>query len=67
MPVPAGSSNYDIAYYELTNPESNLNKEKAEFERIFQLFLNRYRPYSSVGKNLTEPIFDIRKISDLIK
>jgi hypothetical protein len=67
MPAPTGSSNYDIAYYELTNTESELNRAKNEFEIAFQRFLCRFRPYSSVGRNLTEPIFDIRNISELIK
>ena len=67
MPAPSGSSNYDIAYYELTDTNSNLNIEKAEFERIFQLFLNKYRVYSSSGNNLNEAVFDIRRISELIR
>jgi hypothetical protein len=67
MPSPTGSSNYDIAYYEIMNAESNLNKEKKEFERIFQLFIERYRPYSSVGSSLAQPIFDIRNILDLMR
>jgi hypothetical protein len=65
MSTPIGSSNYQITYYKLTDTNSVLIKIKKEFETLFELFLERYRPYSSVGRSLSEPIFykkDILKL-----
>ncbi len=67
MPAEIGSTNYERAFYELTDEESSLMIEKKRFEEKFQQFLRRYRPYSSVGSSLSEPIFDIRTIIDLIR
>jgi hypothetical protein len=66
MPAPLGVSKYERAYYELTNSESELMKEKLRFETLFNQFLIRYRPYSSAGKTLAEPLFDKRRIMDLL-
>lgn len=67
MTLPANATSYQTAYYNLKDSQSELNIAKRKFENIFQLFLNRYRPYSSVGRTLTEPIFDIRTISDTLR
>jgi hypothetical protein len=63
MPAPTGLSKYDRAYYNLTDPNSDLNMKKKKFEDLFDQFLTRYRPYSSVGKSLSEPVFNKRPIT----
>jgi hypothetical protein len=67
MPAEIGSSNYQKAFYELTDEESKLVIEKKRFEEKFEQFLNRYRPYSSVGTTLSDPIFDKRDIISILK
>jgi len=58
---------YDQVFYQLVDDNSELNRAKREYEEKLELFLQKYRPYSSVGANLTEPLINIKKISDLIK
>ncbi len=57
------SNDYNSAIYQLTNDNSELILEKKKFEQLFQQFLDRYRPYSSVGTSLSEPIFDIKEVT----
>jgi hypothetical protein len=59
------TTNYENARA-LIDENSELIKEKEKFESLFQTFLNRYRPYSSVGSSLSEPIIDLKQISRLL-
>jgi hypothetical protein len=63
----SGNITYSQVYIKLSETTSDLNTEKKRFEDTFQLFLNKYRVYSTVGKNLSDPVFDIRNISELMR
>jgi hypothetical protein len=61
----SSNNTYQTAYFNLTDPSSKLITKKKEFENLFQLFLDRYRPYSSAGRSLSEPIFNIKDVMKL--
>ncbi len=63
----SSNSAYDRVLYQLVDSNSELNRAKREYEARIDTFLTVYRPYSSVGTNLTEPVVNIKNITDIIK